>query len=136
TDPEPASSEGTVSASAAAKLVLEEISDITATFPDGSGSADEDAIVAPPGLMELRPGAPGSMPVGLLFVVEPPDTAGLGPGVGGCEEPGGLPDRYQDVLGLAAARLAPAPSGSSSAAAAAPAAFVSYDVESLPDECF
>src|ERR1700689_1931526 len=75
TDPEPASSEGTVSASAAAKLVLEEISDITATFPDGSGSGDEAAIVAPAALMELRPGAPGSMPVGLLFVVEPPDTA-------------------------------------------------------------
>jgi hypothetical protein len=45
---------------------LEEISDLTATFPDGSGSADDDAVVAPPGLMELRPGAPGSMPAGLL----------------------------------------------------------------------
>jgi DNA-binding XRE family transcriptional regulator len=83
--------------------------------------------------MELRPGAPGSMPVGLLFVVEPPDTAVL---VAWVEEPGGLPGRYQDVLRLAAARLALAPSGSPPAAAAAPAAFLSYDAESFLDEFF
>jgi hypothetical protein len=83
--------------------------------------------------MELRPGAPGSMPAGLLFVVQPPDTAVL---VAWVEEPGGLPGRYQDVLGLVAARLALAPSGSPPAAAAAPAAFLSYDAESFLDEFF
>jgi phage shock protein A len=133
TGPEPASSEDADSALAAADLVLEEISQVTATFPDSSGSADEDAVVAPPGLMELRPGAPGSMPVSLLFVVEPTDTAVL---VAWVEEPGGLPDRYRDVIRLAAARLALAPSGSPPAAAAAPAAFVSYDAESFLDEFF
>ena len=130
TGTEPACSEDADGASAAAGLVLEEISDLTVTFPDGSGSADEGMVVAPPGLMELRPGAPGSMPAGLLFVVEPPDTAVL---VAWVEEPGGLPGRYQDVLGLAAARLALAPSGSPPAA---PAAFLCYDAESFLDEFF
>ena len=133
TGTEPASADDGYRASAAAGLVLEEISDLTATFPDGSGSADQDAVVAPPGLMELRPGAPGSLPAGLLFVVEPPGTAVL---VAWVEEPGGLPDRYQDVLGLAAARLAQARSGSPPAAAAAPAAFLSYHAESFLDEFF
>jgi phage shock protein A len=127
TGPEPATSEDAYRASAAADLGLEEISDLTATFPDGSGSADEGMVMAPPGLMELRPGAPGSMPAGLLFVVEPPDTAVL---VAWVEEPGGLPDRYQDVIGLAAARLALAPSGSPAAA------FLPYDAESFLDEFF
>jgi phage shock protein A len=130
TGPEPASSEDADSALAAADLVLEEISQVTATFPDSSGSADEDAVVAPPGLMELRPGAPGSMPVSLLFVVEPTDTAVL---VAWVEEPGGLPDRYRDVIRLAAARLALAPSGSPPTA---PAAFLPYDAESFLDEFF
>jgi len=131
TGTEPACSEDADGASAAADLVLEEISDLTVTFPDGSGSADDDAVVAPPpGLMELRPGAPGSMPAGLLFVVQPADTAVL---VAWVKEPGGLPGRYQDVLGLAAARLALAPSGSPPAA---PAAFLCYDAESFLDEFF
>jgi len=133
TGTEPTSSEDAYRASATADLVLEEISDLTLTFPDGSGSADDDAVVAPPGLMELRPGAPGSMPVGLLFVVEPPGTAVL---VAWVEEPGGLPGRYQDVIGLAAARLALAPSSGPPAPAAAPAAFLSYDAESFLDEFF
>jgi phage shock protein A len=131
TGTEPASSDDAYRASAAAGLVLEEISDLTAAFPEGSGSADEDAVVVPSGLMELRPGAPGSMAAGLLFVVEPPDTAVV---VAWVEEPGGLPGRYRDVLGLAAARLAP--SGSPPAAAAAPAAFLSYDADSFLDEFF
>jgi Helix-turn-helix domain len=133
TGTEPASADDASSAPAAAGLVLEEISDLTATFPAGSGSADEDAVVAPPGLMELRPGAPGRMPAGLLFVVEPPDTAVLAAWV---QEPGGLPGRYRDVLGLAAARLALARSGSPPADPAAPAAFLSYDAESFLDEFF
>jgi phage shock protein A len=87
TGTEPASADDGYSASAAAGLVLEEISDLTATFPDGSGSADQDAVVAPPGLMELRPGAPGSLPAGLLFVVEPPGTAVLA----GCWQTQGHP---------------------------------------------
>jgi phage shock protein A len=135
TGTEPASLEDADSAPAGADLVRAEIPDLTAAFPDGSGSADKDMVVAPPGLMELRPGAPGSMPAGLLFVVQPPDTAVL---VAWVEEPGGLPDRYHDVLGLAAARLALAPSGNppAAAAAAAPAAFLSYDAESFLDEFF
>jgi phage shock protein A len=128
TGPEPASSEDADSAAAAADLALAEISNLVASFPDGSESADRDAVVAPPGLMELRPGAPGSMPAGLLFVVEPPETAVL---LAWVKEPGGLPDRYQDVLGLAAARLALAPSGSPPAAA-----FLSHDAESFLDEFF
>jgi phage shock protein A len=133
TGKESALPEGPYSASAAAGLVQEEISDLTLTFPDSSGPRDGDAVVAPPGLMELRPGAPDGMPVGLLFVVEPPDTAVL---VAWVEEPGGLLGRYQEVIGLAAARLALAPSGSPPTAAADPAAFLSYHAESFLDEFF
>jgi len=79
--------------------------------------------------MELRPGVPDSMAVGLLFVVEQPDTAVL---VAWVEEPGGVPDRYQEVIRLAAARLALVPPGSP----ATPSAFFSYHAESFLDEFF
>ncbi len=44
TGTELASPEDAYSASAAAGLVLEEISDLSATLPDDSRSADEDAV--------------------------------------------------------------------------------------------
>ena len=76
--------------------------------------------------MELRPGAPDDVRAGLLFAVEPPDTAVL---VAWVDDPGGPPDRYRDVFELAAGRLPPA--GTSS-----PADFFSYNAESLLDEFF
>ncbi len=127
TGPDPGFSEDAHRASAAADLVLEEISELTQTL-NGPGSADEDAVVVPPGLLELRPGAPDRVPVGLLFVVEP-DTVVL---VAWVEEPGGSPARYREVIGLAAARLAQVPP----AVAATPGAFLSYDAESFLDEFF
>ncbi|MGD0067140.1 MAG: PspA/IM30 family protein [Streptosporangiaceae bacterium] len=130
TGADPGFSEDAHSAPAAADLVLEEISELHLTL-NGPGPADDQEV--PPGLMELRPGVPDSMPVGLLFVVEPPDMAVL---VAWVEEPGGLPDRYQEVIGLAAARLAQVPPGSPLAVAASPGAFLSYDAESFLDEFF
>jgi DNA-binding XRE family transcriptional regulator len=86
----------------------------------------------PPGLMELRPGAPDDVQVGLLFVVEHQDTAVL---VAWVEDPGGSLDDYQEVMPSAAARLAVARSAPS-ATAVSPAAFLSYDSESFLDEFF
>jgi phage shock protein A/DNA-binding XRE family transcriptional regulator len=112
----------------AADEVLEEIADLTRTSDD-SGSADQGGVEPPPGLMELRPGAPDRTRVGLLFVVEPQDTAVL---VARVEDPGGPPDEYQEVIRLAASRLAMA----QSAATASAVAFISYDAESFLDEFF
>ena len=104
--------------------ILEEIRDLTLPFPVSPGP-DED-IHPPPGLMELRPGAPDDVRAGLLFAVEPPDTAVL---VAWADAPGGPPDSYRDVIELAAGRLPPA--GTSP-----PADFISYNAESLLDEFF
>ena len=68
-------------------------------------------------MMELRPGAPDGVRVGLLFVVEPQDTAVL---VAWVEDPGRSTDQYQAVILLARARLAMAQSGRPSADAASP----------------
>ena len=76
--------------------------------------------------MELRPGAPDDVRAGLLFAVEPPDTAVL---VAWVDDPGGPPDSYRDVIEVAAGRLPPA--GTSP-----PADFISYNAESLLDEFF
>jgi DNA-binding XRE family transcriptional regulator len=116
---------------AAADEVLEEIADLTRTSDD-SGPADQ-GVHPPPGLMELRPGAPGRARVGLLFVVEPQDTAVL---VARVEDPGGPPDEYQEVIRLAASRLAMAQSAATPAATASTGAFISYDAESFLDEFF
>ena len=47
-------------------------------------------VLPPPGIMEMRPGAPDGNRVGLLFVVEPQDTAVL---VAWVEDPGRSPDQ-------------------------------------------
>jgi DNA-binding XRE family transcriptional regulator len=116
----------------AAIEILEGIPDLTATSEYGSGSADQGDVPAPPGMMELRPGAPDSEQVGLLFVVEPQDTAVL---VAWVEDPGGSPAEYQELMPLAVARLAMAQSAPP-ATAALPVAFISYEAESFLDEFF
>ena len=98
------------------------------------GPADQAGVLPPPpGLMELRPGAPDSARVRLLFVVEPQDTAVL---VARVEDPGRSPEQYQEVMPVVLARLAMAQSGGPPDAAAAPAVFLSYDAESFLDEFF
>src|SRR5258708_32081041 len=98
----------------------------------GRGPVGGRGVWGPHGLMELRPGAPDSAHVGLLFVVEPQDTAVL---VVWVADPGGPLDAYQEVMQAAAARLAVARSAPP-ATAASPADFVSYDAESFLDEFF
>jgi DNA-binding XRE family transcriptional regulator len=51
------------------------------------------------------------------------------------EDPGGSPDKYQEVMSATAARLAMAQSAPPPTEAS-PAAFVSYDAESFLDEFF
>ena len=116
---------GFASATATASEVVQKIRELTPPFPPGTGP-DQDGIHPPPGLMELRPGAPGDARAGLLFVVEPTDTAVL---VAWVNDPGGPPGRYRDVIELAASRLPP--EGTSP-----PADFISYNAESLLDEFF
>ena len=116
---------GFSSATSTASEILQEIRDLTPPFPFSSGP-DEGGIHLPPGLMELRPGAPGHVRAGLVFAVEPPDTAVL---VAWADDPGGPLDSYRDVIEVAAGRLPPA--GTSP-----PADFISYNAESLLDEFF
>ena len=116
---------GFSSATSTASEILQEIRDLTPPFPVSSGP-DEDGIQLPPGLMELRPGAPDNVRAGLVFAVEPPDTAVL---VAWADDPGGPLDSYRDVIEVAAGRLPPA--GTSP-----PADFISYNAESLLDEFF
>jgi DNA-binding XRE family transcriptional regulator len=105
--------------------ILREIRDLTPPFPV-SPTPDEGGIHPPPGLMELRPGAPDDVRVGLVFAVEPSDTAVL---VAWLDDPGGPPDSYRDVIELAAGRLPPA-------STSPPADFITYNAESLLDEFF
>jgi PspA/IM30 family/Helix-turn-helix domain len=100
-----------------------------ADAPPGPG--DRGGIVALCGLMELRPGVPGSVRAGLLFVVEPQDTAVL---LAYADDPGRSADRYQELIRIAAARLAEAQSHAP--AGASPAAFISYDPHSFLDDFF
>jgi DNA-binding XRE family transcriptional regulator len=132
---EAGASSGSGSAPAVADEVPDEIADLTRTSEDDSGPAEQDqgGVLPPPGMMELRPGAPDSARVGLLFVVEPQDTAVL---VAWVEDPGGSPDEYQDVIRLATSRLAMAQSAATPAAAASSVVFISYDAESFLDEFF
>jgi phage shock protein A len=119
------------SASAADNELRQEIRDLMLSWPGNSGPAEEDDIHVPPGMMELRPGAPDYPRAGLLFVVEPSDTAVL---VGWAEDPGGSRREYREAIEAATARLATA--GDPAAAPASPAAFISYDAESFLDEFF
>ncbi|MGH3398128.1 MAG: PspA/IM30 family protein [Streptosporangiaceae bacterium] len=93
---------------------------------------EEPRVLAPPGVMELRPGAPDQVQVGLLFVMEPQHGAVL---VAWVEDPGQSPDAYQEVIPAVTARLAMAQSGPPEAGAS-PGAFTSYDAESFLDEFF
>ena len=99
---------GIASASAEAGELLGEIEDLTPSPRGGPGPADEDDIEPPPGLMELRPGSPDGTRAGLLFAVDPPDTAVM---VGWAEDPGGSAESYREVLQIAAGRLEQARSG-------------------------
>ena len=101
--------------------VLDAIADLTGTSADGMWSADLGPI--PAGMMELRPGAPDDVEVGLLFVAEPSDTAIV---VAWVDDPGGTVAEYQEVIPVAAHRLE----------AASVADFVGYDTESFLDEFF
>jgi phage shock protein A len=118
-------SAGFASATVTASEVLQEIRNLTPPFPVSPGP-DEDEIHPPPGLMELRPGAPDDVRAGLLFTVEPPGTAVL---VAWVDHPGGPPGHYRDVIEVAARRQP-------SAGTSPPADFVSYNAESLLDEFF
>jgi DNA-binding XRE family transcriptional regulator len=104
---------------------------------DPAGPADEAHLPLPPGLLELRPGAPGHGRAGLLFVLRPSDTAVLLAWVG--EEFRSVGD-YRELLPLVTARLALAQSGAPAAApaglAAQPSEFVAYDTGSFLDQFF
>jgi hypothetical protein len=104
---------------------------IDAEADASSGHTDQDDIQSPPGLMELRPGAPDNVRVALLFVAEPQDTAVLLTGV---KNPGTSPDERHEVMRIAAVRLAIA--RSARLPAASPVEFISYDAESFLDEFF
>jgi hypothetical protein len=152
----------TISDAAAVSEVQEETLDRTSDARDDGGSADQGGAV-PPGLMQLRPGAPDGPRTALLFAVEQQDTAVI---LAWVEDPGRSADAYQDVMRLAASRLAVAQAGerpdavaqtdgASEAgaqtdgapeagaqtdgvreAAALPGVFVAYDAESFLDEFF
>ena len=119
------------SASAAEDELRQEIRNLTPVSADTPWPADEEDVPAPPGMMELRPGAPDCPRAGLLFAVEPSDTAVV---VGWVEDPGGSRREYREAIAAATARLVTA--GDPAAAPASPAAFISYDAGSFLDEFF
>jgi DNA-binding XRE family transcriptional regulator len=112
--------------------ILDAIANLTGTPGDGTWPEDRGGVPAPPGMMELRPGAPDRVEVGLLFVVEPSDTAVV---VAWVADPGGSPAEYHEVMPAAADRLAQARSAPPATTASA-ADFFSYDAESFLDEFF
>jgi hypothetical protein len=126
------SSSGWGGASSAADELLQEIRDVTPASPGRSGPTDHDDVL-PPGMMELRPGAPGHARAGLLFALEPQDAVVL---VAYVEDPGGSPAEYQDEMRMAAARLAIARVPGPPAAGDSAVDFLSYDAESFLDEFF
>jgi phage shock protein A/DNA-binding XRE family transcriptional regulator len=98
----------------------------------GDESEDHEGIPPPPGMMELRQGAPDGTRVGLLFVVEPGDTALV---VAYVEDPGSFEDGYRAAIRIAAGRLLAATDGRPTDELAVDA-FTSYDAESFLDEFF
>ena len=92
----------------AASEIPEAIPDLERASQDDSAPADQDGVPAPPGMRELRPGAPGRVQAGLLFVVEAGDAAIL---VARVADPGRSPDVYREAMPVAAARLTAARSG-------------------------
>ncbi len=123
---------GPGSAAAPANGLPHEARDPTPSSQGGSGPQDQDAAPPPPGMMELRPGAPDPVRAALLFVVEPEDTAAL---VAHVEHPGGPLGEYQEVIRTTTDRLAAA-QPRPPAAPASPGAFISYDAESFLDAFF
>ncbi len=112
---------------ARADELLREIPDREPDSPDGTEPEDDEDVAPPPGMMELRPGAPGDIRAGLLFVVEPADTAVV---LARVEDPDGPARRYRAAIQLAAGRRPAATHGP------ADDAFTSYDAESFLDEFF
>jgi len=110
--------------------MLPEIRDLRSGGLDGGKTEDAGGIPVPPGMMELRPGAPGHVRAGLLFVVESHETAVL---LTYLREPCGSSAEYQEAIRTAAARL---PGVQSGQLPACPASFTSYDPESFLDEFF
>jgi DNA-binding XRE family transcriptional regulator len=110
--------------------IRQEIRDAESDRLEGAKIEDRGGISAPPGLMELRPGAPGNVRAGLLFVVQSNDTAVLLTYV---REPCGSSAEYQEAIRTAAARL---PGVQSARPPACPASFTSYESESFLDEFF
>jgi hypothetical protein len=111
--------------------LLQEIRDVLPPSRGSSGPAAYGDIPPPPGMMELRPGAPGDAAVALLFAVEQQDTAIL---LAWLKDPGLSPDRREEAVRTAAARLAGAQSGR--VTPGSPATFIRYDAESFLDEFF
>jgi hypothetical protein len=131
-DAEADASPGSGGAAAAGDEPTPETRDVPPASHGGPRPTDQDSILPPPGMMELRPGAPGNVRTGLLFAVEPHDPAVLLVRV---EDPGGSANEYQEAIPVATARLAAAQSGPA-ADAASPSAFTWYDAESFLDEFF
>ena len=138
TDAEAGASAAMGSASAAVAR-LGETPDRAPTAQDDSGGAGEGgAFRGPDGAAAgcSRPPADG-----LLFAVEPQDTAVV---LAWVEDPGRSLDDYQEVIRLAASRLAMAQAAAPEAMARPPArprprrppAVVAYDAESFLDEFF
>lgn len=98
----------------------------------GAEPEDHEGVPPPPGMMELRPGAPDDIRFGLLFVVEPGDTALV---VACVEDPGNSEDAYRAAIRIAIERLPVATDGSVADEPAADA-FTSYDADSFLDEFF
>jgi phage shock protein A len=116
----------TVRVTAQGDEILREIRDQAPDSQDRAESEDHEDVVPPPGMMELRPGAPGEPRDGLLFVVAPQDTAV----VLACAADPGDSARYRAAMQLAADRLPAATDGP------AAEAFTSYNAESFLDEFF
>ena len=133
----------TVGVTAEGNELLREVRDSAPEPPADAEPEDDAGVAAPPSMMELRPGAPGELRAGLLFVVEPEDTAVV---LACVEDPGGAARRYRAAIQLAADRRpvatdgadAPADDAFTSSGPDAPAddAFTSYDAESFLDEFF
>lgn len=121
------------SASTAADELRQEIRDLAPSSRSDSAPREQDDIPLPPGLMELRAGAPDDARASLLFLIDPADTAVL---VGWVEDPGGSPDSYRGVLQIAATRLQEARSADPPADPDSSPTFLSYDAESFLDEFF
>ena len=120
----------TVRVTAQGNELLREIRDHAPDSEDGAELEDHEDVAPPPGMMELRPGAPGELGAGLLFVVEPQDTAVV---LACVEDTGGSARRYRAAIQPAAARLPVATEGADEPG---DDAFTSYDAESFLDAFF